>query len=119
MQTLIRWGLPSTTALTRWMLAIETFLVRLWAWLTCMPTCRSRPQMSHFLDMTVLLSVRPSAGRIGCGRLYDRPSKIKSGIGLTEPVPSRNYAGTLFGGSAGGLRNTQHKHKHSLEERAA
>jgi hypothetical protein len=48
-QTRILFGEPSTTALTRCRFAAQVLFVRMWEWLTFMPTSTPFPQIVHFL----------------------------------------------------------------------
>jgi hypothetical protein len=45
--TLIRFGTPSTRALTLWILGDQVLLVWMLEWLTCIPVLGTFPQISH------------------------------------------------------------------------
>jgi hypothetical protein len=48
-QTIILRGVPLIMALTLCRLGAQTFLVRMWEWLTFIPTATPLPQISHLL----------------------------------------------------------------------
>jgi hypothetical protein len=60
-QTLSRVVWPSTLARTGWRLGFHTFLVRIWEWLTFMPTDLPLPQISHWKDICP-----PPSGALPC-----------------------------------------------------
>src|SRR3954466_15912388 len=81
-QTWMRRGLPSTSALTRWMLGFQRRLVRRWEWLMLIPKEGCLPHTSH----TAAMGRAPSGGRSSGPVEATRAGTL---AGHADPRPTR------------------------------
>jgi len=61
-QTFTYFGLPSTTARTRWILGSQRRLLTLWAWEILLPVIGPLPQISHRCAIVEILLGIPAQG---------------------------------------------------------